>query len=275
MFRLLRLILAFLGLLTVVSCVNWADVRPEIYILNSSIDLSEDIVIYYDRSVDGNNDFDSVTHISYCSPGFSPGSGIFVGFNSFSRSLHYYKKEEVGNMAYVYFHLKNQNIATGEIRVHVDDYCQEIKLKNNRVLKVSYPTFLTVSHLSVGVGDKITITSTKPFFNLETFTDDNMAYKFDNLYDMIWVSSSENYYNNYDSYEDISHNFPRNFEKVPVPIEYYDLNSITPYSISFTVPDFMRTGTIHVLNEDGLGLLNSPYEASFAFYTTKEKVIVK
>ncbi len=271
------------SLLQFASCVDWGSVGAEIYVINDNYDLSSDIVIYYDKNAVDNKSIETISEIQVLHPYYSNkrSNGEFYEFHFIPDKIRTepYKQEESGSRVYWYFKSEVKNIVTAQVFAFVNGSGHDVETKN--VLKVNYPKTLSVSSQTVSAGNKITITSTEPFFKVENFNPETLQFKMDNNYQMIWVSSSDEYYKNYKWYEPSSSvsdpSYPRNFEKVPVPISNYDMDSITPYSITFTIPSFMRTGTIHVVNELGIyGLYWSGYDfISHAFFTTADEVLVK
>ncbi|HPO49214.1 MAG TPA: hypothetical protein PLO89_02720 [Spirochaetota bacterium] len=123
-------------------------------------------------------------------------------------------------------------------------------------------------------GDEITITSTETFFDEETFSEKKLNDLLKLNYYIVWMSKSTETETNFT----ITNG---NFEKEPVPKEYYILDKITPYSITFKIPPFAKTGKVHIVNETGFEISGDMSKSlivsksnSFAYYSTKEELII-
>ena len=132
-------------------------------------------------------------------------------------------------------------------------------------LYVSYPQYLTLDKTSAKPGDKVTVTSSRPFFDEATFSDKKIAKLFAADYYIVWYSVE---------YVPYSWN-SGNIEKKPLSNIAIDLETLTPTSVTFTVPEDAITGTIHILNEGGfvtdgtndVGLIGNVANAP-AYYST-------
>lgn len=104
-------------------------------------------------------------------------------------------------------------------------------------LRIEYPEILTITKN----GNKVTVKSEKAFFNIDTFSKEKAKLLLDNTYPMIWLNGNN---------PDVQ---LRNFENMS-PLQdssSYDLETITPYQVTFTIPDWAENGIIHIINENG------------------------
>ena len=104
-------------------------------------------------------------------------------------------------------------------------------------LLIEYPEVLEL----VKNGNKVTVTSEKAFFNIDVFSKEKAKLLLDDGYPLIWLNG------------DSSDTRTRNEEKMS-PLKnssFYDLETITPYKVTFTIPEWAKSGKIHILNENG------------------------
>lgn len=141
---------------------------------------------------------------------------------------------------------------------------------NIEKIYINYPKYLTLNKTSAKPGDKVTITSSQPFFDTATFSDKKLAKLFAADYYIVWYSV-----------EYVSDNWSGNIEKKALSNIAVDLDTLTPTSVTFTVPEGAITGTIHILNEGGfvtdntndVGLVGNVPNAA-AYYSTKEVLTI-
>ena len=104
-------------------------------------------------------------------------------------------------------------------------------------LLIEYPEVLEL----VKNGNKVTVTSEKAFFNIDVFSKEKAKLLLDDGYPLIWLNG------------DSPDTRTRNEEKMS-PLKnnsFYDLETITPYKVTFTIPEWAKNGKIHILNENG------------------------
>ena len=104
-------------------------------------------------------------------------------------------------------------------------------------LLIEYPEVLEL----VKNGNKVTVTSEKAFFNIDVFSKEKAKLLLDDGYPLIWLNG------------DSPDTRTRNEEKMS-PLKnssFYDLETITPYKVTFTIPEWAKSGKIHILNENG------------------------
>lgn len=138
-------------------------------------------------------------------------------------------------------------------------------------LYINYPQYLTPDKTSAKPGDKVTVTSSRPFFDEATFSDKKLAKLFAAGYYIVWLSA-----------EYVPYSWNRgNVEKKPLSNIAIDLETITPTSVTFTVPKDAVTGTIHILNEGGfvtdgtndVGIIGNVPNAA-AYYSTAVELTI-
>lgn len=112
-------------------------------------------------------------------------------------------------------------------------------------LRILYPEKLTLSANSLKPGDEVTITSSEPFFDPSSFSTGKIEKLLGTNYYIVWVEADMDQYRPDNGLEFCN----ENREKRPVPSSYY--KTITPTEITFIIPDFAKTGRIHVINEYG------------------------
>ena len=106
-----------------------------------------------------------------------------------------------------------------------------------KALFIKYPEVLTLAKSE----NKVTVTSEKAFFNIDTFSKEKAKLLLDDGYPLVWLNGSA------------PNTKMRNFEDMS-PLtgsSFYDLETITPYQVTFTIPDWAENGNIHILNENG------------------------
>lgn len=106
-----------------------------------------------------------------------------------------------------------------------------------KTLFIKYPKVLTLTK----EGNKITVTSEKAFFNIYTFSKEKAKLLLNSGYPLIWLNGES------------PNKTMRNLENMS-PLEdsgFYDLEIITPYKVTFTIPEWAKGGNIHILNENG------------------------
>ena len=104
-------------------------------------------------------------------------------------------------------------------------------------LLIEYPEVLEL----VKNGNKVTVTSEKAFFNIDVFSKEKAKLLLNDGYPLIWLSG------------DSPDTRTRNEEKMS-PLKnssFYDLETITPYMVTFIIPEWAKNGKIHILNENG------------------------
>ena len=138
-------------------------------------------------------------------------------------------------------------------------------------IHINYPQKLTFTKN----GNKVTITSTNPFFDEATFSK-NKAQNLANVgYHIVWYTAKDVIPKGYIYYPN------HNVDKKPVPKDNIDFDTLTPTSVTFTVPDDAVTGTIHVINEGGfvvdgtndIGLVGNVENAP-AYYSTATELTI-
>ena len=147
---------------------------------------------------------------------------------------------------------------------------------NIEYLHLSYPSYLSLDKTTAKIGDKVTITSSKPFFDESTLNDKKLARLFASGYIIVWYSGNVIIQDPPSVYAQ-----NMNIDKLPLPNTAIDLDSLTPTSVTFTIPDDAITGTIHVLNEGGfvvdgtndIGLVGN-VEGAYAYYSTAAELTI-
>ncbi len=133
---------------------------------------------------------------------------------------------------------------------------------SKKILKINYPKTLNLNPSTAKIGDKVTITSTEPFFDKATFSKDKLDLFLEKRYHIVWIEIGYN-----------------DDKKSAVEKEYYV--DVTSDSVTFTVPDYAKTGKVHVINE--CGFFNSNYypsplvvtkENAPAFFSTAEALVI-
>ena len=135
-------------------------------------------------------------------------------------------------------------------------------------IRFDYPQYLTLDKTSAKAGDKVTVTSSKSFFDEATFSTEKVDKLTNKGYHIVWYSSNRGTSDN-------------NPDKKAVQNGKIDLDSLTPTSVTFTIPDDAITGTIHVLNECGfvvdgtndIGLVGN-VEGAYAYYSTATELTI-
>ena len=131
---------------------------------------------------------------------------------------------------------------------------------SKKLLKIKYPKTLTLSPSTAKVGDKVTITSTEPFFNNVTFSKEKLNTFLSSNYKIVWIEGEPK----------------SNQEKRAVTKEYYI--DVPSDSVTFTVPDYAKTGKVHVVNECGFRGVSSKLitikENTPAFFSTAEDLVI-
>ncbi len=131
---------------------------------------------------------------------------------------------------------------------------------SEKMLKINYPKTLTLNPSTAKVGDKVTVSSTESFFDKATFSKDKLDFLLKHNYKIVWVESDDK----------------GDYEKRSVTKEYYV--DVTSDSITFIVPDYAKTGKVHVVNEYGfIGVprkLITIKENAPAFFSTAEDLVI-
>ncbi len=129
-------------------------------------------------------------------------------------------------------------------------------------LTIQYPQELDMSDDSVRIGDEVTITSTKDFFDKDTFSSEKLQRLFDIGYNLVWITTSDN-------------------NTLPLDRKNLIIEKITSNSVTFIIPGEMKTGTIYIINEGGFEKSNYTDEALIvckkdenAFYSTKKALVI-
>ncbi|HOV15590.1 MAG TPA: hypothetical protein PK771_14985, partial [Spirochaetota bacterium] len=134
------------------------------------------------------------------------------------------------------------------------------KVVSDKMFKINYPKTLTLNQSTAKTGDKITITSSEPFFDKATFSKDKLDFLLKHNYKIVWVESDDK----------------GDYEKRSVTKEYYV--DVTSDSVTFIVPDYAKTGKVHVVNEYGfIGIprkLITIKENAPAFFSTAEDLVI-
>ena len=125
-------------------------------------------------------------------------------------------------------------------------------------LAIQYPQELDMSDDSVSVGDEVTITSGKDFFDKDTFSKKKLQQLSDIGYNLVWITTGDN-------------------NKLPLDRKKLIIEKITSNSVTFIIPEEMKTGTVNIINEGGFEKSNYTDEALIvckanenAFYSTKK-----
>lgn len=108
---------------------------------------------------------------------------------------------------------------------------------HGKILQIEYPKILTCKK----EGDKVTVTSEMEFFNTNCFCKEKAKLLLDNGYPLIWLEGE-----NPDAKSSVLDNMS--------PLEgseNYDLGTITPYQVTFTIPSWFKGGNVHIVNENG------------------------
>jgi len=191
---------------------------------------------------------------------------LYYNFGS-SNNIPIFKEKLSGNKAV--YTLKSNVVSTSEAKFF-GHYGRHKQIS----LSIKYPEFLSMSKDRSKIKDEITITSTKPFFDETTFSIKKLTDLFKLNYYIVWISKSTEI-----KTDSTTTNW--NFEKEPVPKEYYILDKITPYSITFEIPPFAKTGKVHIVNETGFEISGDKSKSlivskpnSYAYYSTKEELII-
>jgi hypothetical protein len=128
-------------------------------------------------------------------------------------------------------------------------------------IRFDYSTYLTLSSSAAKAGDKITVTSSQAFFNTTSFSLDKVQKMVNCDYYIVWYTTDSG--------------------KKAVPKNNIEMNTLTPTSVTFTIPDDAITGTIHVINEGGfvvdgtndIGLVGNVANAP-AYYSTATELTI-
>ena len=130
-------------------------------------------------------------------------------------------------------------------------------------IRFDYPNYLTLDKTSAKAGDKITITSSKPFFDTTFFSLDKVQRMINCDYYIVWYTTSSG--------------------KKAIPKNSIEMNTLSSTNVTFTIPDDAITGTIHILNEGGfvvdgtndIGLVGNVADAPAYYSTAAELTITK
>ena len=202
-----------------------------------------------------------------------PSEDTIIGYNG--GAIKVQRKEKLSN--YIAKFTVPKNIATGKIGVPAFKGA----FGETNILKINYPKYLTLSNNKANTGDEITITSSKSFFDETTFTKEKLNKMLDIGYFIVWMSGTpkKEYLTSKPDVHSIGNG---NTEKIPVEKEYYVIDKITPYSVTFKIPPEATTGTIHIVNEHGFTKPDNTSDNTFiiaqndyAYYSTTEELIIK
>ncbi|MBP7552319.1 MAG: hypothetical protein KA885_02755 [Spirochaetes bacterium] len=166
---------------------------------------------------------------------------------------------------------------------------------NDILVKVKYPEYLTLQNNNVKYGDIVTITSEKPFLDVDTFTETKKEYILNNI-PIIFMFQETEQSNGY--IEPVHKVYYKQYEE---ETNSYLVNiiDISPYMIKFKIPskpylDGMNrycSGKIYITNERGIQAYkyinkdigyeewknDCPIVSSkdeVAYYSTKEELII-
>ena len=238
-----------------------AGVPLDIDVIEASSDPLKEITIecynldIFDESKEGHTTFIRMTNINYNS------TYNLISYNGFSYDVIQLSKK-INNRTAKF--LLPINVVTGTLSTGA--------FRGNgatrKTLKINYPKYLSLNKNNAVSSDEITITSTKPFFDEATFTQTKLNTLLEQCYYIVWINGDETKVPEY------------NNEKVPVTKNYYILDKITPYSVTFKVPYYAKTGTVHIINEKGFVVQgdNSIIVSNgddYAYYSTSEELVIK
>lgn len=174
-------------------------------------------------------------------------------------------------------------------------YERPASIYNNIIVKVKYPEYLTLQNNNVKYGDIVTITSEKPFLDVDTFTETKKEYILNNI-PIIFMFQETEQSNGY--IEPVHKVYYKQYEE---ETNSYLVNiiDISPYMIKFKIPskpylDGMNrycSGKIYITNERGIQAYkyinkdigyeewknDCPIVSSkdeVAYYSTKEELII-
>lgn len=193
---------------------------------------------------------------------------LYYNFGS-SNNIPIFKQKLSGNKA-IYNLKSNFTSSLARFKGYYGGYTE-------LYLSINYPEILSLNANKVKFSDEVTIRSTKPFFDETTFSEKKLSELLNLNYNIIWITSDSKIPIDFS----MNDNNKWNFEKEPVPKEYYILDKITPYSITFKIPPFAKTGKVHIVNETGFEISGDMSKSlivsksnSFAYYSTKEELII-
>ena len=158
-------------------------------------------------------------------------------------------KKKIDEFKGIYYVPNNVALVSLEV---VPYYWDPKELANYCVKKINYPKYLNLNKTKAKIGDTITITSSKPFFDPETFSNEKIRGLLnDTNYYLVWISADFSEYKKM-HFQKVARGGKMLYQitvngKLPVPKEYYE--EITPTSVSFKIPPTAKSGEIHVLNE--------------------------
>ena len=269
------IVILTLSLVILLSCMVGPNSDPplELDILESSSDPLKEITIecynmpIFDESKELSIKTIDITQNSY---------GYGIGFNTIVSKITYTQKINNNKAKF----LLPVNITSGKFTTIAFKGAYG---KTKKILKINYPKYLSLNKNNSVSGDEITITSTKSFFDEATFTQTKLKALLEQYYYIVWIEGDEDKANLIRSLcndTDIYKLSNGNYEKLPVTKDYYILDKITPYSVTFKVPPYAKTGTVHIINEKGFVIQgdNSIIVSNgddYAYYSTSEELVIK
>jgi len=257
--KIFILVIILISICLFFSCESWGDEEiPNLVAMEDTIVPGGTITIYDEKEVltvdEIEKNFNNIHKIKYYPRTLS----VLVGFYFESKDVYFYYssgsplkiKEKLGKYKAIYY-----------LPINVS-FSHDISWSNH-IKRIEYPKYLTFTKDNVKVdsariGDIITVTSDKPFFDPDTFTEEKMNklfnLKYEDYYSIVWLSVDDKKYGElFCSRPDIVGAISVNL-KCPLPKKYY--KEITPYSITFEIPPSAKSGELHVLNE---GVFNIDY----------------
>lgn len=128
-------------------------------------------------------------------------------------------------------------------------------VESENTLEILYPSLLNASIYNVKFNDKITLTSSEPFFDEKTFDKTKLDNLFESGYRLIWIKRDGILYS--------------------LSNDCIDKETVTPNSVTFTVPESMKSGFIHIINEGGFNSNISSNSFGYAFYSTDKIITIE
>ncbi len=209
--------------------------QPVVSVVESSVDLSGDVTIKSDVKVSSNwyvNFYSTAIH--------DHNFDDILQFDPTGRLHFRHDYEKIVNDYTISFKVPPKAVTS---YLWVGGY-DGIPKKTNNIMKVNYPELLNIIVTRASAGEKVTIKSDKPFFDVDTFSKEKVLELFSYDYRIVWIEVDENRQKEEAEFG--------NLEKYPINPEAYDMDALTPDSVTFILPDYARTGTVHVLTEHGL-----------------------
>ena len=125
-------------------------------------------------------------------------------------------------------------------------------VETENVLYIAYPKqYLTMSASTAASGDKITVTSSKPFLNESRFSKERLTSMLRNGYPLVLMQKVKPFDNTGDNDYYIAHSRIMYDGKYGIPFENYVIEECSADKVVFTVPDWAISGSIDIRNENG------------------------